>query len=49
MRSLLAMLEGTTEWVWDPEKEVKDWEPGGRPDLLPENEDDGQEIEPEAF
>ena len=49
MRSLLAMLEGVTEWVWDPEREVKDWELGGRPDLLLENEDDGQEIEPEAF
>ena len=31
--------------VWDPEKEMNDWELGGRLDLLPEKEDDGQDIE----
>ena len=33
------MLEGMTEWVWNRENEMKGWELGGRPNLLPENED----------
>ena len=37
-RSIRAVLEGTTEWVWNPEREMKGWERRGRPDLLPENE-----------
>ena len=39
MRSIRAMMEGMTEW--SGEKEMKGWELGGRPDPLPENEDDG--------
>ena len=35
-----AMLERVTEWVWDPEREMKGWEVGGRLYLLPENEND---------
>ena len=38
MRSLRAVLEGITEWVWDPARKMKGWELGGRPDLLPEND-----------
>ena len=34
------MLEGITEWVWEPEREMKGWELEGRLDLLLENEDD---------
>ena len=43
------MLGRMTEWVWAPEKETKGWELGGRSDQLPENEDNGQDIEPDAF
>ena len=39
MRSTRAMLKGMTEKVWDPDREMKGWELGGRPDLLRENED----------
>ena len=28
-----------------PLSEMKEWDPGGRPDLLPENGNDGQYIE----
>ena len=45
----MQLLEGMTEWVLNPEKEMKGWELGGRPDPLLENEDDGQRIEPEVF
>ena len=34
---------------WRPELEMKGWELGGRPDFLPDNEDDRQGIEPENF
>ena len=44
-----ATLEDMLEWVWDPEIEMKGWVLGGRRDLLPENEDDGQDIEPEVL
>ena len=40
LRSIRAVLEGMTEWVWNPQREMKGWELGGRPDLVPENEDD---------
>ena len=32
-----------------PEREMDGWELGGRPNPLPENENDGQDIESEAF
>ena len=35
VRSIRAMMEGMTEWIGDPEKEMKGWDLGGRPDLLP--------------
>ena len=37
------MLERMTEWVWAPERETNGWELGGRPDLLPEDEDDEED------
>ena len=43
MRSIRAMLERMTEWVWAPGRETNGWELGGRPDLLPENDDDEQD------
>ena len=33
-----------TLYVEGLEREVQGWDTGGRPDLLPENEDDGQDI-----
>ena len=43
-RTILEMLGRRTA----PARETKGWELG-RPDPLPENEDDGQDIEPEVF
>ena len=43
LRSIRAMLEGVTEWVWDPERDMHGWEQGGRPDLLLDDEDDEQD------
>ena len=37
MRSIRAVLEGMTG---DPDWKMKGWELGGRPDPLPEKEDD---------
>ena len=34
-------------WVRRLEQEMNGWELGGRPDFLPENDDEGQDIEPE--
>ena len=34
VRSIRAVLEGMTEWVWNLEREMKGWELEGRPDLL---------------
>ena len=42
MRSIRATL------VWPPEMEMNGWELGGRPDLLLEHGNDGQDIEPEV-
>ena len=39
LRSIRAVLEGMTQWVWNPESEMTGKEVG-RPDLLLENEDD---------
>ena len=44
-KSTRAILEGIAKGVWDPEKEMNDWELEGRLYLLSENEDDGQDIE----
>ena len=43
------MVHCMSGWVWRPEREMMGWELGGRLDVLPENEDDGKDIEPEAF
>ena len=40
LRSVRAVLGGMTEWVWNREREMEGWELGGRPDVLPESEDD---------
>ena len=45
----LTVVRCMPGWVWRPEREMNGWELGGRLDLLPENEDDGQDIEPAAF
>ena len=38
MRSVRAVLEGMTEWVWDSQREMDGWELGS--DLLLDDEDD---------
>ena len=45
----LVMVHCMPGWVWRLDRGMMGWELGGRPDLLLENEDDGQDVEPEAF
>ena len=40
------MLVIWNRWIWRSELEMHGWDFGGRPDPLPENEDDEQDIEP---
>ena len=50
MRAQMFMLMICTDgWGRRPEMEMKAWDWRGTPDHLPENEDDGQDIEPEDF
>ena len=35
--------------VWRPELEMNGWDHGGRPDHLPQKDDDGQDVEPDTF
>ena len=47
LRAQCLTMTGMPEWVWAPERELKGWDVGGTPDLLPESEDDGQDIQPD--
>ena len=45
----LTMMHCLQGCMWRPEREMKGWDLGGRPDLLPENEDDGRDTGPDEF
>ena len=49
LRAHSATLDRMPEWVWAPEREMTGWELGGRQELLPENEHDGRDVEPDYF